>query len=457
MIRHRTWQDVLSAAAGACFDEAGRRAAGANRPKGAADQSGPARTSPTTPSPSSTSTGVCRALQAKRRLPCTCGCALPLAKAAFALTEESPLGTATVCRALHAFSRRSKLSKSQSAPVAASAWSEPIGDRLSRFYREMEHEPPTRRWPSGGQVTQGSSRRSRHGADEERGTDTPAARASLPIDPVDALRLASMAQHEAAPHQTKRRPGLASALVERIEAWLGGAPEVRRACRPRWAPASRRALSPVQAVAVEVVETVCNRAETDPDLPQTIRTLLVGLGCRCCALPCSSQKLLSSNVTRPSSGGSHRQSGSYAAARLHAGNLPVCRGLASMVRSLRRLPRPTRRDFRTRPRVLRNLLTTHQKSAPSPAPPSTSTPRWNMGAGEVALHQASRAIYLLVGREPVNVARNFLERYWVHVLARWSPPLRPRRPQWAAACSSPTACWRVSIRRPTGLAPQDAQ
>ena len=448
VIRHRTWQDVLSAAAGACFDElvGGRRA-----PKPAEG------VRPINLVRSDESDYSIALINLDRRLQERCGrelaalhlrLRLQLIEGGIQLTEESPLGTATVCRALRVLKEVEKLSPSQALQLLQRL-EQPIGDRLSRFYREMEHELADEALAVRGQVTRGLFALIRHGADEEEEwTDTPAARASLPIDPVDALRLASMAQHEAAPAQTGSvDPGLASALVERIEAWLverqkfGGVPAALGASE------LGALLSPVQAVAVEVVETVCNRAETDPDLPQTIRTLLVGLRVPLLRLALRSQKLLSIErhpafqlVDRIANLGRTLPPDCTP-------ELPVCRGLASMVRSLGRLPRPTRRDFELALGVLETLLTTRQKSAITRAAQHIDT-AVNMERREVALHQASRAIYLLVGQEPASVARNFLERYWVHVLAKVVYRYGPDSPQWASrllianrllACVNPPA------------------
>ncbi len=448
VIRHRTWQDVLSAAAGACFDElvGGRRA-----PKPAEG------VRPINLVRSDESDYSIALINLDRRLQERCGrelaalhlrLRLQLIEGGIQLTEESPLGTATVCRALRVLKEVEKLSPSQALQLLQRL-EQPIGDRLSRFYREMEHELADEALAVRGQVTRGLFAAIRHGADEEEEwTDTPAARASLPIDPVDALRLASMAQHEAAPAQTGGVDlGLASALVERIEAWLverqkfGGVPTALGASE------LGALLSPVQAVAVEVVETVCNRAETDPDLPQTIRTLLVGLRVPLLRLALRSQKLLSIErhpafqlVDRIANLGRTLPPDCTP-------ELPVCRGLASMVRSLGRLPRPTRRDFELALGVLETLLTTRQKSAITRAAQHIDT-AVNMERREVALHQASRAIYLLVGQEPASVARNFLERYWVHVLAKVVYRYGPDSPQWASrllianrllACVNPPA------------------
>lgn len=448
VIRHRTWQDVLAAAAGACFDElvGGRRA---HKPAEGGRSINLVR--------SDESDYSIALINLDRRLQERCGrelaalhlrLRLQLIEGGIQLTEESPLGTATVCRALRVLKEVEKLSPSQALQLLQRL-EQPIGDRLSRFYREMEHELADEALAVRGQVTRGLFAPIRHGADEEEEwTDTPAARASLPIDPVDALRLASMAQREAVPAQTGGvDPGLASALVERIEAWLverqkfGGVPAALGASE------LGALLSPVQAVAVEVVETVCNRAETAPDQPQTIRTLLAGLRVPLLRLALRSQKLLSIDrhpafrlVDRIANLGRTLPPDCTP-------ELPVCRGLASMVRSLGRLPRPTRRDFELALGVLDTLLSTRQKSAIARAAQHIDT-ALNMERREVALHQASRAIYLLVGQEPASVARNFLERYWVHVLAKVVYRYGPDSPQWASrllianrllACANPPA------------------
>ncbi|MCK6375480.1 MAG: DUF1631 domain-containing protein [Zoogloea sp.] len=447
VIRHRDWQDVLSAAAGACFDElvGGRRA-----PKPA---EGARPINLVRSDESDYSIGL---INLDRRLQEFCGrelatlhlrLRLQLAEGGIQLHEESPLGTATVCRALRVLKEVEKLSPSQALQLLLRLET-PVGQRLSRFYRDLEHELADEALALRGQQTRGLLAPIGSAVEaEEEWTDTPAARASLPIDPVDALRLASLAQREAEPTRVSSvDPGLASALVERIEAWL-----IERQRFGTGVPTALGAselgalLSPAQAVAVEVVETVCNRAESDADLPPTIRTLLGGLRVPLLRLALRSQKLLSIErhpafrlVDRIANLGRTLPSDCTA-------ELPVCRGLASMVRSLGRLPQPTRRDFELALGVLDTLLTTRQKSAIARAAQHIDT-AIRLERREVALHQASRAVYLLVGQEPASVARNFLERYWVHVLAKAVYLYGPDSPQWASrllianrllACASP--------------------
>jgi len=452
VIRHQAWQDVLSAAAGACFDElvGGRRA-----PKAPDAAPGVRSINLVRSDESDYSIAL---INLDRRLQERCGrdlaalhlrLRLQLVEGGIELTEESPLGTATVCRALRVLKEVEKLSPAQALQLLQRL-EQPIGDRLSRFYQDLEHELADEALAIRGQATRGLFAPIRPAAadEEEDWTDTPAARASLPIDPVDALRLASLARRETAPAPAGSvAPGLASALVERIEAWLverqkfGGVPAALGASE------LGALLSPAQAVAVEVVETVCGRAESDPELPQTIRTFLGGLRVPLLRLALRSEKLLSIErhpafrlVDRVANLGRTLPPDC-------SPELPVCRGLASMVRSLGRLPRPTRRDFELALGVLDALLATRQKSAIARAAQHIDT-AVHMERREVALHQASRAVYLLVGQEPASVARNFLERYWVHVLAKAVYRYGPDSPQWASrllianrllACATPPA------------------
>lgn len=433
VIRHRAWQDVLAAAAGACFDElvGGRRAA---KPGAGIRPINLVRSDE-----SDYSIGL---INLDRRLQEFCGrelaalhlrLRLQLLDGGIELHEESPLGTATVCRALRMLKEIEKLSPTQALQLLLRLES-PLGRRLSRFYRDFEHDLADEALAIRGRETRGLLAPIRHTTDdEEEWTDTPAARASLPIDPVDALRLASLARRDS--EQSRAAgvdPALAPTLVERVEAWL-----IERQRSGAGVPTALGAselgalLGPAQAVAVEVVETICNRAETDADLPPTIRTLLGGLRVPLLRLALRSQKLLSIDrhpafqlVDRIANLGRTLPPDCTQA-------LPVCRGLASMVRSLGRLPQPSQRDFELALGVLDTLLSTRQKSAIARAAQHIDT-ALQLERREVALHQASRAIYLLVEQEPASVARNFLERYWVHVLAKAVYRYGPDSPQWAS-------------------------
>ncbi len=440
VIRHPEWLDVLSRTAGACFDAL----------------IGPFRERKPEEGPSSI--GLVRSDEADysialinldRRLQTFCGrelsalhlrMRLMLADEGIEVREESPLGTATVCRALRALKEAEKLRPAEALQLLRQLEA-PLARHLSHFYRALEHQLADEGLAHRGvdirkQVEPPAPAPSPAGAadaHETDWTDTPAARASLPIDPVDALRLAVLTQREM--RQTPSAsldPDLASAIVERIEAWLVECQKYGAGVPVSLGASEMGALlSPVQAAAVEVIETVCGRAESDADLPATIRTLFSGLRVPLLRLALRSENLLALDrhpalrlVDRIANVGRTLPSDCTP-------GLPVCRGLASMVRALARLPRPGRRDFEMALGVLESLLVTRQKSALSRAARHIEV-ALRLERREVALHQASRAVYLLVGQEPASVARNFLERYWVHVLAKVAYRYGPESPQWAS-------------------------
>lgn len=430
VIKHPEWLDVLCGAAGTCFDElvGGRRPRRAEEPNRSVNLVR-----------SDESDYSIALINLDHRLQEVCGrdlaalhlrLRLDLFEGGIELHEESPMGTATICRALRALKEAEKLSAGLALQLL-NRLETPLGERLARFYRDFDHELANEALAVRGQEPGAMFpplQFDDHG--EEEWTDTPAARASLPIDPVDALRLAAFAQREMEPPASPTQD-LATAPLERIEAWLVERQKLGAGTPVSLATSELSALlNPVQSVAVEVVETVCNRADKTESLPPTIREILGGLRVPLLRLALRSEKLLSidrhpafrlmdkiANLGRTLSPDCTSE-------------LPVCRGLASMVRALGRLPRPTRKDFELALGVLDSLMATRQKSAIARAAPHIDV-ALRQERREVALHQASRAVFLLVDQQPVSVARNFLERYWVHVLAKAVYVYGPDSPQWA--------------------------
>ena len=422
VIHHPDWLDALTQAAGACFDElvGGRKGAGSK----AAGRSSPS-INLVRDDDSDYSIAL---INLDRRLQDFCGRDLSvlhlrmrhqLAEDGVELSEESPLGTASVCRALRALKESERLKPAEALRLLGQL-EDPLRRHLGRFYSELEHSF----------ADEAQARRSPPDDDAEvYWTDTPAARASLPIHPVDALRLAVLAQREnmLAP-AASRDP----ALIERIEAWL-----VERQNSGSGVSVSLGAsklgalLSPSKAAAVEVVETVCQRGAESPALPPVIRALFKGLQTSLLRLALRSDSLLSLERHPALSLLDRIANIGRTLAPDSPPDLPVCRGLASMARSLDRLPRPTRRDFEMALAVLNTLLATRQRGAMTRAAAHVEAAA-RLERREVALHQASRAVYLLVGPAPPSVARNFLERYWVHVLAKAVYLHGPDSPQWAA-------------------------
>lgn len=427
VIRHPEWLASLTDAAGACFDElvGGRKSRRLER------QHGIASINLVRDDESDYSIAL---INLDQRLQAYCAHELSalhlrmrllLAEGGIALCEESPLGTASVCRALRAFKEAERLSAVEALQLLRQL-DEPLRRHLSRFYRELEHS-------FADQALTGNAQGASRPAEDDDWTSTPAARASLPIHPVDALRLAVLGQREMMPESgASLDPGLASALLERAEAWLG-----ERQMHGAGVPASLGAselgalLSPSKAAAVEVVETVCNRGAESPALPPAIRALFVGLRVPLLRLALRSETLLSLE-RHPALGLLDRIANvGRTLAPDSPPELPVCRGLASMVRSLGRLPRPVRRDFDMALAVTDSLLVSRRRRAETRAEVHVKVAA-RLERREVALHQASRAVYLLVGSAPASVASDFLERYWVHVLAKAVYRHGPDSPQWAA-------------------------
>ena len=416
VIHHPSVLATLGRAAGACFDElvgvsSGRMAGTRSIALVRADESDFA----------------IALISLDRRLQASCGrdlaalhlrLRLLLREGGIELDEESPLGTACVCRALRALKDIEKLSTAEALQLLRQL-ELPLTRHLGDFYRQFGHALADRALTSGGP-----------GGGKGDWTDTPAARASLPIDPVDALRQVVLAHWEAQSPSARRAAGLA--LLERVEASLADSQAVGGAVPPALdAGEFGSQLGPAQTAAVEVVETVCRHAESAPSLPPAIRTLLARLRLPLLRLALRSKTLLSLDRHPALRLFDRIADFGRTLAPDSTLDLPVCHELALLVHSLGQLPRPTRQDFETALGVVGTLLTKRRHAALERAAAHVDAAQ-RLERRELALHQASRAIYMLIGQEAAGVVPRFLAGYWVHVLAKAVYRYGPDSPQWSA-------------------------
>lgn len=342
------------------------------------------------------------------------------------LPEALPLGTEAVCRALRAFKDREGLSPVEALkliPLLEPA----LGRHLCAFYRALEQrlatagvEPMRRR----AAVRQNEA---------PTWTSSPAARSSLPIHPVESLRLAVMARRqEMRGGRSSLDAGLAAALLDRVEAWLG-----ERQCSGDGASESLGTselgglLSPGRAVAVEVIEAVCDYAVREGVLPAALQAVVAQLRIPLLRLALRSETLLAEPR--------------HAALRLLdlIGNLgrtlapdcspelPVCRGLLHLARELAKAPRVGEKDVEAALVNAEGLIEARRRQALERAAVQADEAS-RLERREVALHQASRAIHLMLSPDDSAAARDFVEGYWVHVLAKAAYRYGTDSPRWAA-------------------------
>ena len=344
------------------------------------------------------------------------------------LQKESPVGTESVCRALRALKEHEHLS-AQEAMVLLKRLEEPLQRHLCVFYRELEHDLAEAGVDSRYRIV--APARSSLGPGSERAEEVESPR-SLAIHPVDALRLSVLARRDMAPGVAHLDPTLASALLERIEAWLGERQNYGSGVPQSLGTSELGALlAPAKAAAVEVVETVLTYVAASPSLPATVRMILAQLRVPMLRLALRSETLLAEER--------------HPALRLvdliaNVGRtlphdcppeLPVCRGLLLVVRPLQRVPRIEDRDFQVALTGAEVLLKSRQKGALARAAAYKDEAE-RLERREVALLQASRAIYLLIGHRAEAVAREFIEGYWVHVLAKAAYRYGTGSPQWTS-------------------------
>lgn len=433
VIRHPGWLDELTHAAGECFDEL----AGLKERKGFEQAHGMTASRISLVHDEDLDYSI-ELMNLDQRLRDHCIRELSavhlrmrtlLAGSGTELQEESPVGTESVCRALRALKEAERLSPAEALTLLAQL-EEPLRRHLAAYYRDLDHQLANAGVESHHRTSPTPNPTL---SIAEDWAESAAARSSLPIHPLDALRLAALARREAVPQAAGNLdPGLASALLERIEAWLG-----ERQQYGEGVPASLGAselsalLTPSKAAAVEVVEALCAYASANPRLPATIRAILGQLRVPLLRLALRSETLLASKRhpalllldlianlgrTLPSS---------------CAPGLPVCRALMLLVQDLGKAPRLSDKDFSAALDSAASLLHARQRGALARAAALEDEAR-RLERREVALHQASRAIYLMVGHEAGTVARDFVEGYWVHVLAKAAYRYGTESPQWLA-------------------------
>lgn len=297
VIHHPDWLDALTRAAGECFDELASA-----RPGQVFDDSRgltASRMNLVQDNETDYSIGL---INLDQRLHDYCGrdlaalhmrMRMQLMGTPMVLQDESPLGTESVCRALRGLKEVERLSATEALRLAQQL-EEPLRRHLSGFYRSFEHELANE---SLGSRVRG---RPQHvdpepEPEEANSADGRPGRAGLAIQPVDALRLSVLARHEDNPSQPPSNldPGLASALIERIEAWLGERQQYGAGVPVALGASELGALlSPVKAAAVEVIETICNYALDAPRLPAAFRSLIARLRVPLLRLALRSETLL---------------------------------------------------------------------------------------------------------------------------------------------------------------------
>lgn len=420
VIHHPDWLDALTRAAGECFDELASA-----RPGQVFDDSRgltASRMNLVQDNETDYSIGL---INLDQRLHDYCGrdlaalhmrMRMQLMGTSVVLQDESPLGTESVCRALRGLKEAERLSATEALRLVQQL-EEPLRRHLSGFYRSFEHELANE---SLGSRVRG---RPQH-VDPEPGGASPAgnapARGGLAIHPVDALRLSVLAQHEDNPPQPAGNldPGLASALIERIEAWLGERQQYGAGVPVALGASELGALlSPVKAAAVEVIETICNYGSEAPRLPAVFRSLIARL-----RVPLLRLALRSETLLAPERHAALRMVDQIAnLGRMVApdcsADRPVCRGLLTIVNNLVNAPRISDKEFEAALGAVEALVTSRQRTALARAAAFKDEVE-RMERRDVALQHACRALYLVIGHAKPSPVRNFLENYWVHVIAK---------------------------------------
>jgi hypothetical protein len=339
------------------------------------------------------------------------------------LGSELPLGPEVVCRALRALRDREKLNPDEALDLIGQLESS-LCNHLCSFYRRLEHQLAA---PALSPVAVPRV------VDPEAWIDGPAARSSLPIDPLASLRLSVLARREATVGGAGGMDaGLASVLIERVEAWLG-----ERQKFGEGGPVSLGAselgalLTPNQAVAVEIIESACNHAARAPDLPIPIRTVIGQFRVPLLRLALRSETLLA-EPRHPALrmldliadlGRSMAPDSSL--------ELPVCQALLRLAQSLGKALRITDKDLLSVLGSVESLLESRQRAALERAAACIDAAH-RLERREVALLQASQTVQGMTA-EPVDaVAREFIEGYWVHVLAKVAYRYGPGGHKWAA-------------------------
>ncbi len=341
------------------------------------------------------------------------------------LGAELPVGPEAVCRALRDFRDTERLSADEALQFIEQL--EPsLCSHLCSYYRNLEHrlvEPIIEAAPS---------RSTAPPVCQLAWSDGPVARGSLPMDPVASLRLAVLARCEGAGVPRSMDASLAAALVERVDAWL-----VERQRYGEGVPASvggselGALLAPPRAAAVEIIETICNYAARLAALPAPIRTVMGQLRVPLLRLALRSESLLAEPR--------------HPALRLvdliadlgrgmapdASPELPVLQSLMRLAQSLLKAPRIDDKDAMAALAKVESILEARKQAALSRAAVHGDTAQ-RLERREVALLQASQAVSAMSAGYPDSVAREFVEGYWLHVLAKAAYRYGPGSPKWVA-------------------------
>lgn len=343
------------------------------------------------------------------------------------LGNELPLGPEAVCRALRALRDRERL-KADEALQLIEQLEPALCSHLCSFYRTLEHHlagpaAPAARPPA---VV-------RQPVVQEAWIDGPAARSSLPIDPLASLRLSVLARREATTGGAAGMDaGLASVLVERVEAWLGERQQYGEGVPASLGGSELGALlAPNQAVAVEVIETVCNHAARAVDLPVPIRTVIGLLRVPLLRLALRSDTLLAEPRHPALRMLDLIADLGRSMAPDSSPDLPVCQSLLRLAQSLGKAQRVADKDLLGALGSVESLLESRQRAALERGAACIEVAH-RLERREVALLQASQTVQDMSAEPCDAVAREFIEGYWVHVLAKVAYRYGPGGPKWVA-------------------------
>lgn len=419
VIHHPDWLDAFTGAAGECFDELSSQRPG----RGPEDVRGLTASRMNLVHDNETDYSIAL-INLDQRLHDYCGrdlaalhmrMRMQLIGTPLVLQDESPLGTESVCRALRGLKEAERLSATEALGLLQQL-EEPLRRHLSGFYRAFEHELANE-----GLGARVRGRPQHVEPDEEApdSADSPAARVKLGVHPVDALRLSVLARHKGKPQPAGGLDrSLASALIDRIEAWLGERQQYGAGVPVSLGASELGALlSPTKAAAVEVIETICGYAAEAPRLPTPFRSLIARLRVPLLRLALRSETLLAAERHAALRMVDQIANLGRTVAPDCSPDLPVCRGLLTIVNTLAQAPRISDKDFEAALGAVEALVLSRQRSAVARAAAFKSEVE-RMERRDVALQHACRALYLVIGHAKPSPVRNFLENYWVHVIAK---------------------------------------
>ncbi|MDD3352380.1 DUF1631 family protein [Zoogloea sp.] len=422
-VRHREWIGLLVSAAGARFDQA----AGLLAPEALAS---PRRHPSVSVIHGADADFSAELLNLERRLGQFCGreqAALQIRLKGLLMdvggdtAAAAAVSSGIVCHILRDLQEAEGLHPSEALDLLRRL--EPaLGVGLARFYRDFEHELALgdKGWlesaPSFPLAPPVPTAASFPALDW---TDSPEALSSLPISPVEALRLAVLSRRESLPRSPgSLDPSLAAVLVERIEGWLGE----RRSHGSEGVSLVNSELgsllSPDQAAAVEILEVVSAFAlRPASGLSRPVREVIAGLRVPLLRLALRSEALLQARRHRVLAVIDRLADLGRQLAPDASPDLPVCRALRGVVEGLSQFRRVSDKDIEGACGQIEAILDARLQGALARGK-ALADQADRLERREVALIEASLEVQRLVAEEPVTLLREFVEGFWVHVLAR---------------------------------------